>query len=86
MKAILFYEHGGPQVLEYSDFPTPEPGPGAGAGKVESRGYESSGPVGASRVAWNSTGISTHSRGRWGRYYRGNRCLESRSSSPEREW
>jgi NADPH:quinone reductase-like Zn-dependent oxidoreductase len=25
MKAILFHEHGGPEVLEYSDFPTPEP-------------------------------------------------------------
>lgn len=28
MKAILFRTHGGPEVLEYSDFPTPEPGPG----------------------------------------------------------
>ncbi len=28
MKAILFYEHGGPEVLEYSDFPTPEPARG----------------------------------------------------------
>jgi len=28
MKAILFHQHGGPEVLEYSDFPTPEPGPG----------------------------------------------------------
>jgi NADPH:quinone reductase-like Zn-dependent oxidoreductase len=27
MKAILFYQHGGPEVLEYTDFPTPEPGP-----------------------------------------------------------
>ena len=25
MKAILFLKHGGPEVLEYSDFPTPEP-------------------------------------------------------------
>ena len=25
MKAVLFHEHGGPQVLEYADFPTPEP-------------------------------------------------------------
>jgi NADPH:quinone reductase-like Zn-dependent oxidoreductase len=25
MKAILFHRHGGPEVLEYSDFPTPEP-------------------------------------------------------------
>src|SRR5512139_1704372 len=29
MKANLFRQHGGPEVLEYSDFPTPEPGPGA---------------------------------------------------------
>lgn len=27
MKAVLFYEHGGPEVLRYEDFPTPEPGP-----------------------------------------------------------
>jgi NADPH:quinone reductase-like Zn-dependent oxidoreductase len=25
MKTILFHKHGGPEVLEYSDFPTPEP-------------------------------------------------------------
>ena len=25
MKAILFHQHGGPEVLEYTDFPTPEP-------------------------------------------------------------
>jgi NADPH:quinone reductase-like Zn-dependent oxidoreductase len=28
VKAVLFYKHGGPDVLEYSDFSTPEPGPG----------------------------------------------------------
>lgn len=28
MKAILFHQHGGADVLEYTDFPTPEPGPG----------------------------------------------------------
>jgi NADPH:quinone reductase-like Zn-dependent oxidoreductase len=28
MKAILFYEHGSPEVLTLADFPTPEPGPG----------------------------------------------------------
>lgn len=28
MKAILFHEHGGPEVLQYGDFPTPNPGPG----------------------------------------------------------
>lgn len=28
MKAILFDEHGGPQVMRYADFPAPEPGPG----------------------------------------------------------
>jgi NADPH:quinone reductase-like Zn-dependent oxidoreductase len=28
MKAILFHTHGGPEVLQYADFPTPEPGPG----------------------------------------------------------
>lgn len=28
MKAVLFRQHGGPEVLEYTDFPTPEPGPG----------------------------------------------------------
>ena len=28
MKAILFHEHGGPDVLQYEDFPTPIPGPG----------------------------------------------------------
>src|SRR5215211_5399299 len=28
MKAGLFHQHGGPEVLEYADFPTPEPKPG----------------------------------------------------------
>jgi NADPH:quinone reductase-like Zn-dependent oxidoreductase len=28
MKAILFRRHGGPEVLEYTDWPAPEPGPG----------------------------------------------------------
>lgn len=28
MKAVLFNRHGGPEVLEYTDFPTPEPKPG----------------------------------------------------------
>src|SRR5512135_1462915 len=28
MKAVLFYQHGGPDVLEYTDFSTPEPKPG----------------------------------------------------------
>ncbi len=28
MKAVLFHQHGGPEVLEYTDFPTPEPKPG----------------------------------------------------------
>lgn len=28
MKTVLFHQHGGPEVLQYTDFPTPEPGPG----------------------------------------------------------
>lgn len=28
MKAVLFHKHGGPEVLQYTDFPTPEPKPG----------------------------------------------------------
>src|SRR5215212_11154753 len=28
MKAVLFRQHGGPDVLEYADFPTPKPKPG----------------------------------------------------------
>jgi NADPH:quinone reductase-like Zn-dependent oxidoreductase len=28
MKAVLFFEHGGEDVLTYSEFPTPSPGPG----------------------------------------------------------
>jgi len=28
MKAVLFYKHGGPEVLQYTDFSTPEPKPG----------------------------------------------------------
>lgn len=28
MKAIYFHQHGGPEVLEYGEIPTPEPGPG----------------------------------------------------------
>ena len=35
MKAILFYTHGGPEVLEYTDFPTPEPGEGQLLVKLE---------------------------------------------------
>jgi NADPH:quinone reductase-like Zn-dependent oxidoreductase len=28
MKTALFHQHGGPEVLQYTDFPTPEPKPG----------------------------------------------------------
>ena len=28
MKAVIFEQHGGPEVLQYIDFPAPEPGPG----------------------------------------------------------
>ncbi len=28
MKTTLFHKHGGPEVLEYTDFPTPQPKPG----------------------------------------------------------
>src|SRR5690554_3555029 len=28
MKAVLITAHGGPEVLQYADFPCPEPGPG----------------------------------------------------------
>ena len=28
MKAVLFYQHGGPEVLEYTEFLTPQPQPG----------------------------------------------------------
>jgi NADPH:quinone reductase-like Zn-dependent oxidoreductase len=28
MKVVLFHQHGGPEVLEYTDFPMPEPKPG----------------------------------------------------------
>lgn len=28
MKTVLFHKHGGPEVLQYTDFPTPEPKPG----------------------------------------------------------
>ncbi|RPI78468.1 MAG: alcohol dehydrogenase, partial [Chloroflexi bacterium] len=28
MKAVLFHNHGGPEVLQYTDFPTPDPGAG----------------------------------------------------------
>jgi len=27
MKAIVFRQHGGPEVLEVADLPTPKPGP-----------------------------------------------------------
>ncbi len=35
MKAVLFHEQGGPEVLEYADFPTPEPGEGQVLVKLE---------------------------------------------------
>ena len=28
MKTVLFHQHGGPEVLQYAEFPTPEPKPG----------------------------------------------------------
>ncbi len=28
MKAVIFEQHGSPEVLQYADFPAPEPGPG----------------------------------------------------------
>ncbi|MEP6894725.1 MAG: alcohol dehydrogenase catalytic domain-containing protein, partial [Chloroflexota bacterium] len=28
MKTVLFHQHGGPEVLEYTNFPTPQPKPG----------------------------------------------------------
>jgi len=28
LKAVLFHTHGGPEVLQYTDFPTPDPGAG----------------------------------------------------------
>lgn len=28
MKAVVFHEHGGPEVLQYTDIPTPDPGTG----------------------------------------------------------
>jgi NADPH:quinone reductase-like Zn-dependent oxidoreductase len=35
MKAVLFHTHGGPEVLEYTDFPTPEPAEGQVLVKLE---------------------------------------------------
>jgi NADPH:quinone reductase-like Zn-dependent oxidoreductase len=35
MKAILFYTHGGPEVIQYTEFPTPEPGEGYVLVKLE---------------------------------------------------
>ena len=35
MKAVLFHGHGGPEVLEYSEFPTPVPGDGQVLVKIE---------------------------------------------------
>ncbi len=35
MKAVLFHTHGGPEVLEYTDYPTPEPGEGQVLVKLE---------------------------------------------------
>ena len=31
MKAVVFEEHGGPEVLSYTDIPEPEPAPHRGA-------------------------------------------------------
>ncbi len=35
MKAVLFHTQGGPEVLQYSDYPTPEPGEGQVLVKLE---------------------------------------------------
>jgi len=34
MKAIVFHEHGGPEVLSLEDMPDPKPGPGQVVVKV----------------------------------------------------
>jgi NADPH:quinone reductase len=38
MKAIIFYEHGGPEVLKLEERPTPEPGPGQALVQVAAAG------------------------------------------------
>lgn len=38
MRAILFYRHGGPEVLQLEERPTPEPGPGEALVRVEACG------------------------------------------------
>src|SRR5262245_9937721 len=35
MKAVVFSQHGGPEVLEYRDVPEPKPGPGEGLIEVK---------------------------------------------------
>lgn len=35
MKAVLFHRHGGPEVLEFTDYPTPQPLPGQVLVKLE---------------------------------------------------
>lgn len=34
MKTVLFYQHGGPEVLQYTDYPTPEPKGGEALVKI----------------------------------------------------
>ncbi len=38
MKAVVMHERGGPEVLRYEDFPTPEPGPGQALVRVRACG------------------------------------------------
>ena len=38
MKAIVFHRHGGTEVLEYTDIPTPDPGPGEALVRLKAAG------------------------------------------------
>jgi hypothetical protein len=57
MKAVLFHQHGGPEVLQYADIETPKPGR-AGAGQAEGCSPQPAGFVGARRLAGHQAGIS----------------------------
>ncbi len=45
MKATLFYQHGGPEVLQYTDFPTPEPKPSEALVRLRAAALDSAFPL-----------------------------------------
>ena len=67
MKAVLFHSHGGPEVLEYSDFPEPQPGAGQVLVQLEAAALNRLDLWVRNWLARHQAGIPPHPRRGWGR-------------------